>query len=431
MKKISLLVLVLVLSVFLKLHHYTTYPQRGSTSDEYTYSFLGLSLLRTGVPVSWSFFPYSHRTDVTIGGILFPMVYPYFDHPPLAGIIVGAWSMLWKQSTFNQVSLATIRIVPIIFSTVSALLMFFLAEKFFDLQTAWWALALYLTVPIFIISSRVVVAENLLTTVMLGTIYLYTAFKTKKTILYACVLGLLAGMGFLMKESGIVLGLYLTFMLIRDKVKPKFVFIALSAFGLCIAGYVVWGFWIDKDTFLKILSFQSARETGPQTLWYLLSTPIIINKIYQDGWYYLGFISVLFSFAKQKYSTLTPMVLFYLFFLLTTLTREGQSGWYLIPLFPFMAIATAEAIQAAIVSKSWFLFVFVLFTGMFMIQQGFEPNFGLAPVQFRVMTAILVVPILLFFMFRQEKWIAKFGKAWFYLCIFANVVLTLMYRHPA
>ncbi len=432
MKRIPVtLIIILLVGLFLKFYNYTVYPQRGATSDEYTYAFLGLSLIRTGIPVSWSFFPYPDRTDVTIGGILFPLVRPYFDHPPLTGILVGAWSLLWGQNTFDAVSLATIRIVPIAFSTISSVFVFLVTRELFDFPTAWWALAIYLTAPIFVISSRVVVAENLLTTVILATIYLYTVFRRKKTTLYAVALGALAGVGFLMKESGIVLGLYILFMLIKDKVKPKLTVLSLGTWVLFIIGYVLYGFWLDKDTFLKIFSFQSSREIGPQTLWYLFSTPIIINKIYQDGWYYLGFVALFLSFAKQKYARLTPMVFFYVLFLLTSLTKEGQSGWYLIPLFPFMAVATSETLRTALVSKSWFFFVFLLFLGMFMIQYGFEPNFGLAPVQFRVLTGILVLPFVLLFMFGKEKWLMRVGPIWFYLFIFGSSILTLTYKHPA
>lgn len=422
---------LLIFSLFLKLHNYTVYPQRGATSDEYTYTFLGLSLFQSGVPVSWSFFPYPHRSDITIGGILFPLVYPYFDHPPLAGLVVGAWSMLWGQNTFNAVQLSTIRIVPIFFSTVSALFVFLLAQKLFDTQTAWWALTIYVTAPVFVISSRVVVAENLLTPVMLAAVYLYSVFQRKKTVLYSVFLAILAGFGFLMKESGIVLWLYLAYMFIRDRTKLNFFSVFSAIFALFVAAYTTYGFLYDRDLFLKILFLQSARQVGPQTLWYILSTPIIINKVYQDGWYYFGMFCLLWSFGKTKYAILTPLAFTYLLYLLTSLTREGQSGWYLIPLFPFMAMASAQTIREALKAKSWFILVFVLFIGMFMVQQIFEPNFGLVPMQFRFLTGILVVPLVLAFLAKKGTWVDKVGTAWFYLFILGNIFLTLAYKHPA
>ena len=65
---------IVLLGFFLKLHNYTVYPQRGATSDEYTYSFLGLSLLTKHIPISWSYFSaYKHREDLTIKVFIFPL----------------------------------------------------------------------------------------------------------------------------------------------------------------------------------------------------------------------------------------------------------------------------------------------------------------------------------------------------------------------
>ncbi len=75
--RILLVVLILLVGLILRLHNYSVYPQRGATSDEYSYSFLGVSLLTKGVPVSWSAVSaYKHRSDLTIKNINFPSAGP-------------------------------------------------------------------------------------------------------------------------------------------------------------------------------------------------------------------------------------------------------------------------------------------------------------------------------------------------------------------
>src|SRR3989339_101946 len=108
--KILLVILIVFMSIILRLHNYEKYPQRGATSDEYTYSFLGMSLLKERVPISWSAFPaYKNIQHLTIRNLYFPIVYPYFDHPPLSGFLTGGLSLLVGQNTFEKVDLKTIR----------------------------------------------------------------------------------------------------------------------------------------------------------------------------------------------------------------------------------------------------------------------------------------------------------------------------------
>src|SRR3989338_10877768 len=110
MKKVFIVFSILLLGFFIRVHNYSIYPQRGATSDEYTYSFLGVSLLKEGIPISWSNFSvYKNKYDMTIRDLYFPIVYPYFDHPPLNGLLVGGLSILLGQDTFVDIDLATIR----------------------------------------------------------------------------------------------------------------------------------------------------------------------------------------------------------------------------------------------------------------------------------------------------------------------------------
>ncbi len=431
MKWKILIVGILCLGILLKLHHYTEYPQRGATSDEYTYAFLGLSLLREKLPISWSYFSYPKQYDVTINGTHFPLVFPYFDHPPLAGIITGGWALLRGEDTFMKVSLATIRLVPIVSTSISAFLLFFLAKNLYGTQVGLWSLVIYSIVPLFVVSHRVAVSENILTALFLAALLVYTKMKRRFTAKGLFFLSLLSGISFWTKESGLAVFVSLFILLWQDRVKVQTLVRFTAPFFCLVMFYVIYGSLYDGALFWEIISIQSNRDIGPQTLWYLLSTPITINKIYQDGWYYFGFISAISLLWDRRHANITLPFFTYLILLVLTLTKEGQSGWYLIPLFPFLAIAAGYSIVTSIEKRSLYFLMFLLFIGLFLVQQFFVPVFGLVPFQLRLLTAILIVPILFGWRFLRKNEFQRLAYSWVTLLAFGTIVVTLIYKHPA
>lgn len=424
------IIFILCVGLFLKLDHYSEYPQRGATSDEYTYAFLGLSLLNSGVPSSWSHFSaYTNRYDLTINGTYFPMVSPYFDHPPLFGLLVGSWAKLSGEQTFSKVTLATIRLVPIILSTITAILIYLLTRHLYGNSTALLASVIYSSVTIFVMHHRVVLAENLLSPLFLGAMYAYERWKKTITLRRIVTLGIFSGAAFWTKETGIVVFVSLLIFLLLRKAKRKLLVVFVVTFFLFLTGYAAYGHAYDSVLFWKIISLQSVRDIGPQTLWYLLSTPVIVNKVYQDGWYFFGMLSLFTLLRERRYRPITIPFISYFLLLIISLTKEGQSGWYLIPLFPFMAMASAVTIEESIAEKSWFFVVFLVVVGMFLVEQLFIPSFGLAPIQFRFLIGILLFPII--FLLQNRKRVFSL-TAWLWVRIFllATVVVTLAYRHP-
>lgn len=431
--KISTVVFILFVSLILRLHNYEQYPQRGATSDEYSYSFLGMSLLKDGIPTSWSSFQaYKNRQDLTIRNLYFPVVYPYFDHPPLSGFLTGGLSLLVGQDTFEKVDLKTIRLVPIFLSLISSILVFLLSLRLYTYKTAVWALLIYSTTTVFVINGRIALSENLLTPLFLTSLYLFSLFKKNISEKKAIIFGTLAGLSFWAKESGIAvfLSLFYLFKIENIKLKPFVIFTIVSF--LILGSYFLYGAYYDWDLFVKIWSAQSGREIGPQTLHLLFSNPIIVNKPYSDGWYFFGFLSLLFATFDYKKNKLIIIPAFvYFFFLIFTMTRHGESGWYAIPLFPFMAIASAQLLVESIQRKNWYIFVLLLFVGLSHTKFLYEDNFGLTVERFRVIFFIFFAPLFITVFFKKESLFRIVSNAWFYLLILGNIILTYNYIHPA
>ncbi|MBI2430656.1 MAG: glycosyltransferase family 39 protein [Candidatus Levybacteria bacterium] len=435
MKRVEVLIVifVLLLSLLLRLHNYDIYPQRGASSDEYTYSFLGVSLITQHVPISWSYFSaYKNKYELIIDKLYFPIVSPYFDHPPLNGLLVGGWSMLFGYDTFYKIELRVIRLVPIILSMISSILVFLLGRYLYGYKTGLWALLIYGTTTIFVMNGRVVFAENLLTPLILGSVYLFLRWNKKISNKRALILGTICGLAFWTKEVGVVLYVSLLYIFITEKTKLPRILLLSGLFFLFFGAYLFYGWYYDWEVFKQIMESQASRVVGPETLHLLISKPIIVNKIYNDGWYFLGFLTFFFSFLDyKKHKLILVPVAAYFMILIFSLTKEGEMGWYMIPMFPFMALFTAYFLVESLKTKNWFIFVLLTFVGLAQIKFLYEDNFGLTTTQFRVLVFLLFGPLLITLLLHKDKLFNYIGNFWFYLFIAANIFLTYTYIHPA
>lgn len=431
--KILLVICILLFSLILRAHNYTYYPQRGATSDEYTYSFLGVSLLTKHIPISWSSFPeYKNRYDLTIAHLYFPIAYPYFDHPPLNGLLTGAFALAFGQNTFEKITLDVIRILPMILSSISSLLLFLIAYRLYGYRPALWALLIYTTTTIFVMNMRVVVAENLLTLLFLLGIYLLIIWKNTLTVKKIIILGILSGLAFLAKILGVALFFSFLYLFLNQKIKPSRLYIFIGVFLIFVGILLGYAAYYDWNLFWAIQGEQSHRTIGPETLLLLFASPTIVNKVVNDGWYFFGFFAMFYSFLdyqKNKYIVVPAFIYFML--LLISLTNQGHSGWYMIPLFPFMAIATSVFIHHAIEKMSFSYLFFILFIGMYHIEQLYEAPFGLTPLVFRILVSLLFFPLLYFHLQGNSKKFSFVAQVLFYIFILGNSFLTYNYVHPS
>ncbi|MFZ5845408.1 MAG: ArnT family glycosyltransferase [Patescibacteria group bacterium] len=433
MRRWLLVAALFIISLVLRLHQYSLYPQRGATSDEYAFAFLGLSLLTAGEPVSWSAIPlYQDRFDLTVDGLYFPLVKPYLDHPPLFGLLVGGWARLAGEHTYSEVKLATIRLLPVIFSAVTGFLVFLIGRKLFGLGAAIWSLMIYATAPLFVINSRVVVAESLMTTFLLLATYILVAFSRKITPAKTILLALISGLAILTKVLGIGVFLTVAYFLKEAKVKIKIFSTFILIFSLFVLIWSFYGWYFGGNLFWQIQAYQGSRELGAQTLLTFLTTPIIVNKVFYDGWYFWGLISLLVIFSDyRKFKFILIPAAIYLLLLLLSVRQTDLHGWYLLPLFPFFALAAGAKFKELAAKPNWLTLIFVLLVGIFQIKTLYADNFGMTPGGFRFLSLLLVGPLTLALVLLQRKWYRWLTRAYFYLFILGNVMITWFYVHPA
>ncbi|MBI2442346.1 MAG: glycosyltransferase family 39 protein [Candidatus Levybacteria bacterium] len=428
-----LFILIIFLSLWVRFYHYTYFPQRGATSDEYTYSFLGTSLLSQGVPVSWSAFrAYPKRIDLTIDGIYFPIVSPYFDHPPGYALILGSFLLASGQAAFESQQLATIRLMPIILSTLTGILIFFFVKREYRFSVAILSLFLYSTVTIFVMNQRVSVAENQLALLFVFAIYLFSRWKKKLTRRRVVALGVIAGITFLTKIMGLSLLVFLVLLFLWNRVKYQYTCILVITWMFFVGLLFIYAAYYDWQLFWEIQALQSSRDIGPEALQMLLLQPVIVNKVYYDGWYFVGFLALGFlSLNYKKHLLILIPATVYFLFLLSSLSQAGQSGWYMIPMFPFMVIATAIFVIDVLKKKNVAFLIVCFLVGISQIQYFFEPYFGFSSLTYRVLLGLLFLPLILLFLFKKDVWFGRLSFLYFIFFLLTTIVITYRYVHPS
>ena len=113
-KKLIFVVLVGILisglGYFLRLQKFYFFPPVNDTRDEYKYAFNGISLIKSGYPSSWSWFDDYKTFEIRdIRGSTYRMVKPYFEDPPLFGLIMGSYAISKGMDNFEKVDAGALR----------------------------------------------------------------------------------------------------------------------------------------------------------------------------------------------------------------------------------------------------------------------------------------------------------------------------------
>lgn len=263
---------LVVLGLVLRLHDSDVRPPRNQPADEYAWSWAGISLLEKGAPTSWSWLQgYPTEKRIEMRGNPYRMVTPWFDHPPVFALVMGAWLRLHGCVTAElDVDLRLMRRVPIALSAVTMLLLAWLVASRSGLLAAGLALALYATAPPAVVGDRVVVAEALF--VPVGLLALLAQFKMEEPdgkrrwgAVHFAAAALLPGI----KLAACSISLFLVLhALARGQKRTAFAAIAASIVGLL--GVVAYGVALNKDIAWAVLTAQGGRFSGFNGLFELL-----------------------------------------------------------------------------------------------------------------------------------------------------------------
>ena len=416
------------------------FPQPGETRDELQYPWAGITLLNTGTPTSWSYFDsYENRQSIQFGKQEFRLVTPWFDKPLLYPLITGTWMKLNGINSIFDVNFFTLRLVPLGLSVITLLLIATITKRAFDQNIALLATLLYATIPSIVFANRLSLTENLLTPLVLTSIFFIQlslklgimkggthegsqteshsvvpariggdyarslghardtlpAKLVRIPLFKAILLGILSGLAFHTKQTGIVIALFVIGFYFWQR-RLKELVITSAVFAL----FVVLHFAIVTRYDLKLyLNVMSDFRHG-HTLVGLPELPFALfrfqgigqqDRPFLDGSLLLGYLFLftlpwwqhkqrvhatsswkgndLDRISKDAISTgwriqhderpthflHSTMIIFapaFLYLLLLSIVESGATlfsffGWHIYPLFPFVAIALAVGLYRA------------------------------------------------------------------------------------
>lgn len=286
-----------------------------------------------------------------------PLVKPVVDHPPVFSFIPGSVNLIGSENWEEIPSRKVIRLPMVFIGVLNIVLLYFVANKLFSRAWSLVAIGIYATAPIYVFGSRLVVAENLLTTLSLVlTLAVFAWFSSKNNkkiqvaIIVVCVLAILT------KISGVVLPLSV---ILYGLVSKNRELVRVGVYGV-LAGLtllVAYMSIFNLPLFFEVQLAQTGRELGLSTFYnrfFIHQT--VAQLVFYDGWIITGLFAFFYVLATANLKN-TVRNGKWIFILLYTLLSIGfilissgeftSHGWYSYAIFPFLVIVTTYLFKEA------------------------------------------------------------------------------------
>ncbi|CCI30163.1 conserved membrane hypothetical protein [Microcystis aeruginosa PCC 9809] len=331
-------VLITGLGFILRYYQYDSLPPYNWTQDEFAFAWSGMSLIQEGVPTSWSFLSPTDDFLVTVWektAVRYRFVTPWFDHPPLFGLIVGMTAILSGAKEFFDCSLTVIRIPSLVFGTLSIFLLYLLALRLTNTGVAIITSLIFSTNPNTVFLSRLAVSENLLLCLSLAVAILFLQYgeKSQKKYLYLAIV--LGGLAPLVKVTGLyILGSLVALLLFQKNWRDSLIasLTAVLSFGL----YYLYGWFYDFSWFLTTLQEHKNRFTD----FAMLKNLVLPTVFFEDGWLIFSWITLLlvsrFPLKISKIRLVIFPILIYTILLIFSGAQSHYYAWYVIPYYGFL-----------------------------------------------------------------------------------------------
>ncbi len=247
-----LLVVVLSVALGLRLNGYTSDPAPGANYDGLGWAWQGQSLILQHVPHAWSWQTSYHPSSFVTepNGIHLPLVSPYFDHPPLFGLLVGGSAVIAGEQTQASVTEGVIRLVPIALSLVTIVLLYVLVRRVTGKDwIALMAAAAFAVSPAMVLTGRLVESEALLTPLLLAAVILALRVRDGAGRRYIAGLVLVCLISPLVKEPGVIVAVVASAILLTSSRRRLW---ALPLVGMTfgVGLYLVYAASLDWSLFI-------------------------------------------------------------------------------------------------------------------------------------------------------------------------------------
>lgn len=434
---ILIIILIICIAIILRVHLIGQYPHPNQTADELTYIWSGLSILQTGQPIGWSWrdvYTQQHRnityqlaqdhnltinTTQTMPTLIFEhnqyaLVTPWFEAPPLFSIGLGIFALLHPQKMFSF-SLEYLRLFPVVLSIITLLIVYGLTTTLFNIKTAYLASFLYATTPLIVLTNRLIVTENLVTPLLLGSLWLGILYQKTQQSKYLYTASILAGLCLLTKISGGSAIVMLGILFLYNK-RALITHLAISSISILLL--FLWGWLFNIQLFIASLLTHGQRlEIGVRHFIEQSIFGNVVSEPFVSGFILLGWISIL---ARNTDLGMQKMLYPFLSYYVTILLLVGMFlfPWYAIPLYPIFCIAIAHYIMDSFDKKSSSALIICIITLILIDTAGI---FSLIPGQwgmwiFRISIVMIILAI----------WMCSMNKKIFTLTLNGILILHIL-----
>jgi len=334
------LIAVTGLALFLRFHQVGDAPLFTDNLDEIQFTWAGLNLILHGDAYTWSFAPgYPLYIPYTAFGVTVPTVHHWLDHPPLFSLILGGWVWLLGVRDMTGFTAEQVRFLPVVFSTLTVPLTYFLGRRFVGPLAAICAAALLATAPGAILLGRQAEPESLQAILLLVALLLCLRVVDRRSgvwgelALVACCVA-----APLLKVSGIaIVGIVGVILVASGRWRLAAAVGCAGVVGLL--AFAVYGAFSDWSLFLRVQSVHTGFRIGVMSAFDFISAPAGINRRLRDGWWLLGWIGLGLMAARDNWRRqlfgVWPAVAYAATMLVLAGERQvEQYGWYRQIIYP-------------------------------------------------------------------------------------------------
>lgn len=431
---------IALLGYQLRKQQFSSFPPINDTGDEYKYAFNGISLIKNGVPESWSWWNnYGEFPLKNFRGTEFRMVKPYFDEPPLFGLMMGSYAISKGMDSYDKVDPGALRWPMLKIGALNIFLLFILIYLVSGLKEAIVASLLYASIPTIVLSSRMPFAENFMISVLLFCLICLSFFLRNNSKTLLVLFSIISGSAILMKQVGVYIPITLFLILVsQKKYKPAIIVTVSSIFFL--GAWLIYGYHYNWELFIHLQQTFSGRELYlPTTVINLFDTFRIAEKTMSSdgllifGWVSLAVFPLILDNMKHK-SKLPGLIVGIssgVYLLLLSISSGHLKGWYRYPLYPFACWAAGTMFLKILENPKFlssFFFVGLAFFGSYIGGNGEHSFSSLQVKEFQFIFPLVMAPFLLNELFEDEKFSKKIkiiSKAILLVIFVAMIVMNM------
>ena len=359
--ELAAIVATAILGLVLRAHELTQAPLITDNADELQFTWAGLNMITRGDAYTWSYYPaYPSTTPFRAFGNTYPLVHHWLDHPPLFSLVMGGWAWLLGDRGMLDVTADQIRVLPVLFSTVTIVLVYWLGRDLLGRLPALAGALLLATAPGAVLLGRQAEPESLQAVLLLAsliaTLHLLRTRAAPPSRWLVAGLVAVALLSPLLKVTGVAIGGVCGVALAiggRWRLGLALVLAAAAGVGL----FALYGWAVDWTVFVKAWKVQTSNRVSVQSAYDFITWSSGANRRLEDGWWILGWIGVgawlLARRGPRELLLAWPVVAYAATILVMAGERQAeQYGWYKVILYPEVYLAAGYLVWLAVAAPS-------------------------------------------------------------------------------